>query len=357
MKKKILRLFICFLATISCFLFNNDIVKADDNKITVDVNGKVGTGGKDPCDQNTSLVCIYNLPAVRISYYEGNEYIAGADFYEENAYSSDSMKNLKAGTLNNSLNQQRKGIAIEKSKSYLISMVDFDKTKFVSEENQKDYYNKIINALKKQDIGADINDDSVGDYHVELVEKILKQLGACTGAKDCYNKSTNTSNKLVIEPLYNVQIQLQSNALAGKGSWKYGVGTAYTIAHEIRQDKYYQNCIRAHVDPGTCKLGWKTRSDKNHVGRLANSLLLTRNWNGIARVGALRSGPKYSLKTIDDPNKGYGMAVVKFKATRSTSGKIEQYCYRVENDGCDSATGDYDISVESTDKIEDVATC
>ena len=44
MKKKILRLFICFLATISCFLFNNDIVKADDNKITVGVNGVPGTG-------------------------------------------------------------------------------------------------------------------------------------------------------------------------------------------------------------------------------------------------------------------------------------------------------------------------
>lgn len=355
MKKKILRLFICFLATIGCFLFNNDIVKAAE-KIDVNVNGKVSTGGKDPCDQNTSLVCIYNLPAVRISYYKGNEYIDGADFYEKDAYSSKSMENLlKNGKLKSSLNKQRQGVAI--TKSFSISMVDFDNKNFVSEENQKDYYNKIINALKKQDIGADINDDSVGDYHVELVEKILKQLGACTDDKDCYNKSTNTNSRFVIEPLYNVRIQKQSDALASRGKWQYGPGTAYTIAHKIRNGGYYEECVNIGIK--NCELGWHTRSNKEHVGRLANSLLLTRNWNGIAKVSALKSDQKskYSLETIDNPKKGYGMAVVKFKAPRSTSGKIEQYCYRVENDGCDSANGDYDISVESTDKIEDVATC
>lgn len=356
MKKKILRLFICFLATISCFLFNNDIVKADDNKITVDVNGVPDTGGSDPCNQNNSLVCIYNLAAVRISYYEGDNYKAGADFYEANAYTRKSKKNLIDQNKLKGLNEQRKGQKIDES--HLISMVDFDNKNFVSEENQKDYYKKVLNALKKQEIGTDINDDRVGDYHVKLAEEILEQLGACTGAKDCYNKSINTNSRFVIEPLYNVQIQKQSDALGNKGKWSRGIGTAYTIAHEIRQDKYYQNCISANVDQSTCERGWKTRYDKKHVGRLANSLLLTKRWNGIAKVNPLVKGKSnYSLKTIDNSAKGYGMAVVKFKAPRSTSGKIEQYCYGVENDGCDSANGDYDISVESADKIEDVATC
>ena len=124
MKKKILRLFICFLAAISCFLFNNDIVKAAE-KIDVNFNGVPGTGGSDPCDSNESLVCIYNLAAVRISYYEGDDYIAGADFYEDNAYSKDSKDKLSGGKLKNSLNKPkpRKGKAIEKS--YLISMAGF----------------------------------------------------------------------------------------------------------------------------------------------------------------------------------------------------------------------------------------
>ncbi|MEI3499661.1 MAG: hypothetical protein V8Q71_04165 [Bacilli bacterium] len=148
MKKKILRLFICFLAAISCFLFNNDIVKADD-KITVDVNGVPGAGGSDPCDPNESLVCIYNLAAVRISYYEGNTYKAGADFYEDNAYTSDSKNKLAKNELQG-LNKQRKGIEI--SDSHLISMVEFDKKLFVSKDNQKSYYKKIISALKKTKI-------------------------------------------------------------------------------------------------------------------------------------------------------------------------------------------------------------
>ena len=70
MKKKILRLFICFLAAISCFLFNNDIVKADD-EIEIDSNGTPGSGGKDPCDP-WSYVCIYNYAAFKVTYYPTN---------------------------------------------------------------------------------------------------------------------------------------------------------------------------------------------------------------------------------------------------------------------------------------------
>lgn len=356
MKKKILRLFICFLATISCFLFNNDIVKADDNKITVGVNGVPGTGGSDPCDQKKSLVCIYNLAAVRISYYEGNNYKASADFYEDNAYSSKSMEKLKEGTLNASLNEQRKGYKIDGS--YLISMVEFNKKTFVSGENQKSYYKKIINALGDQQIGDDINDDGVRDYHVDLIEKILEILVPGKTAQEYYKMSINKNNKFVIEPLYRVQIQKQSDALAKSGKWKYGTGTAYTIAREITDDKYYKNCRDTGLADSKCKLGWKTRSNKNHVGRLANSLHLTKKWNGIDAVGALIKGKwNYSLETINNSSKGYGMAVVRFSPPTITRGNIEQYCYGVENDGCDSANGDYDISVESTDKIDDVATC
>ena len=135
MKKKILRLFICFLATIGCFLFNNDIVKAAE-KIDVNVNGVPGTGGSDPCDQKKSLVCIYNLAAVRISYYEGNTYKAGADFYEDNAYTSESKTNLIKQNKLEGLNKPREaGRKIDKS--YLIPMVEFDKKVFVSEKNQR----------------------------------------------------------------------------------------------------------------------------------------------------------------------------------------------------------------------------
>ena len=67
MKKKILRLFICFLAAISCFLFNNDIVRADDDEIEIDSNGTPGSGGKDPCDP-WSYVCIYNYAAFKVTY-------------------------------------------------------------------------------------------------------------------------------------------------------------------------------------------------------------------------------------------------------------------------------------------------
>lgn len=355
MKKKILRLFICFLATISCFLFNNDIVKADDNKITVGVNGVPGTGGSDPCDQKKSLVCIYNLAAVRISYYEGNNYKASADFYEDNAYSSKSMEKLKEGTLNASLNEQRKGYKIDGS--YLISMVEFNKKTFVSGENQKSYYKKIIKALGEQQIGDDINDDSVRDYHVDLIEKILEILVPGKTDQEYYNMSTNKNNKFVIEPLYRVQIQKQSDALAGAKNWKYGTGTAYTIAREITDDKYYKNCT-ANLADDKCKLGWKTRSNKNHVGRLANSLRLTSKWNGIEAVAALKKGnDNYSLETINNSKKGYGMAVFQFSPPTITRGNMDQYCYGVENDGCDSANEDYDISVKTADKIDDVATC
>ena len=355
MKKKILRLFICFLATISCFLFNNDIVKADDKKITVGVNGVPGTGGSDPCDQKKSLVCIYNLAAVRISYYEGNNYKASADFYEDNAYSSKSMEKLKEGTLNASLNEQRKGKKIDDS--YLISMVEFNKKTFVSGENQKSYYKKIIKALGEQQIGDDINDDGVRDYHVDLIEKILEILVPGKTDQKYYNMSTNKNNKFVIEPLYRVQIQKQSDALAGAKNWKYGTGTAYTIAREITDDKYYKNCT-ANLADDKCKLGWKTRSNKNHVGRLANSLRLTSKWNGIEAVAALKKGnDNYSLETINNSKKGYGMAVFQFSPPTITRGNMDQYCYGVENDGCDSANEDYDISVKTADKIDDVATC
>ena len=356
MKKKILRLFICFLATIGCFLFNNDIVRADDNKITVDVNGVPGTGGSDPCDSKESLVCIYNLAAVRISYYEGNEYKAGADFYEDNAYSNNSKTNLSRGELKNSLNKQRENIAIKNS--YLIHMVDFDKKTFVSGENQKSYYRQIINALKKQTPGNDINNDSVGDYHVDLIENILKKLVPGKSPQEYYNMSINKNNKFVIEPLYRVQIQEQSDALAKKGIWKYGTGTAYTIAKQIVEGGYYKRCLDTGLATNKCKLGWQTRSNKKHVGRLANSLRLTSSWNGIDAVGALKKGnTNYSLKTINDSTKGYGMAVVRFSPPSITRGKIEQYCYEVENDGCDPENENYDISVKATDKIDNAATC
>ena len=353
MKKKILRLFICFLAAISCFLFNNDIVKADD-KITVDVNGVPGAGGSDPCDPKESLVCIYNLAAVRISYYEGNAYKAGADFYEDNAYTSDSKNKLAKNELQG-LNKQRKGSEI--SDSYLISMVEFDKKLFVSKDNQKSYYKKIISALKKQELGSDINGDVTQDYHVTLTENILRKLVPGKTNIDYYNMATNKNNKFVIEPLYRVQIQKQSDALAKKGSWKRGIGTAYTIAYKIRHGGYYEECLSAGISKNKCELGWHTRSDKNHVGRLANSLRLTSNWNGIKAVENLKRGDKYSLKTIDDKTKGYGMAVVRFSPPSITRGEIKQYCYTVTNDGCDSQKGDYDISVESTDKIENATTC
>lgn len=355
MKKKILRLFICFLATISCFLFNNGIVKADDKKITVGVNGVPGTGGSDPCDQKKSLVCIYNLAAVRISYYEGNNYKASADFYEDNAYSSKSMEKLKKGTLNDALNEQRKGEEIDGS--YLISMVEFNKKTFVSGKNQKSYYKKIIKALGEQKMGDDINGDNVRDYHVDLIENILKQLVPGKTAQEYYKMSINKNNKFVIEPLYRVQIQKQSDALAGAENWKYGTGTAYTIAREITDDKYYKNCT-ANLAADKCKLGWKTRSNKNHVGRLANSLRLTSKWNDIEAVAALKKGnDNYSLETINNSKKGYGMAVFQFSPPTITRGNMDQYCYGVENDGCDSANGDYDISVKTADKIDDVATC
>lgn len=349
--KKISKITI-FLFMILSFLFVGN-VKADD-KITVDVNGVPGAGGSDPCDPKESLVCIYNLAAVRISYYEGNTYKAGADFYEDNAYTSDSKNKLAKNELQG-LNKQRKGIEI--SDSHLISMVEFDKKLFVSKDNQKSYYKKIISALKKQKLGSDINGDYTQDYHVTLTENILRKLVPGKTNIDYYNMATNKNNKFVIEPLYRVQIQKQSDALAKKGSWKRGIGTAYTIAYKIRHGGYYEECLSAGISKNKCELGWHTRSDKNHVGRLANSLRLTSNWNGINAVENLKRGDKYSLKTIDDKTKGYGMAVVRFSPPSITRGEIKQYCYTVTNDGCDSQKGDYDISVESTDKIENATTC
>lgn len=349
--KKISKITI-FLFMILSFLFVGN-VKADD-KITVDVNGVPGAGGSDPCDPKESLVCIYNLAAVRISYYEGNTYKAGADFYEDNAYTSDSKNKLAKNELQG-LNKQRKGSEI--SDSYLISMVEFDKKLFVSKDNQKSYYKKIISALKKQELGSDINGDDTQDYHVTLTENILRKLVPGKTNIDYYNMATNKNNKFVIEPLYRVQIQKQSDALAKNGSWKRGIGTAYTIAYKIRHGGYYEECLSAGISKNKCELGWHTRSDKNHVGRLANSLRLTSNWNGIKAVENLKRGDKYSLKTIDDKTKGYGMAVVRFSPPSITRGEIKQYCYTVTNDGCDSQKGDYDISVESTDKIENATTC
>ena len=186
MKKKILRLFICFLAAISCFLFNNDIVKADDDEIEIDSNGTPGSGGKDPCDP-WSYVCIYNYAAFKVTYYpakgDPKSKIYYTDKYKKNPFTQNGQKQLE-------------GRFSKATKFGKINFKDFKlgnaPKKFTSIEAQG-MYKKLWDQMKKKDS--------------KIVEAIFQDLTntSSTGIDDFVR--SNPDAYFFIEPIYQVKFK------------------------------------------------------------------------------------------------------------------------------------------------------
>ena len=361
MKKSHFKLFICFFAIIVSILFGSSVRAADEGYKAI-TNGTAGFGGYDPCSNEKSLVCIYGLVAFRISYYEDTSYIGAVDFYDTGIYKSFSDEKLKPTyniekSQSKSLNHNKKGQPVTKFQKIDLG-IDFDSSKFHVESAQKKVYSKFLNNLGSKKAAKT---DGLARNILHYIYLKSKNQNYVINSDFISDKLKNTSGKFVVEPLFLVRIQKQPDAIAGKGKWTYYIGTATTVAQEVTNFHYFYQCKDSGISSSTCQLGWQTRSNKNHVGRIANSMTLSKNWNGISKVSKLKkkdSGSGYSMKTVANFNKGYGMAIVYFDYNETvTHGAIQQYCYQLETDDCDSTNGDYDMSVKvsGTKTVDDAS--
>ena len=164
MKKRCLKLFICFLATISVFLFNNS-VKADET-IDINVNGKPGVGGQDPCDK-FSYVCIYNYAAFKVTHYRASG-AKETKIYYTSGYSKNPFK---------SVDKTKSRFGTEEITYERINFKNYDlgnvSKKFTSTSGQK-VYKKIIEQLKKRNskLTRKIMDDfGINDSYIKSNQK------------------------------------------------------------------------------------------------------------------------------------------------------------------------------------------
>lgn len=298
MKKKILRLFICFLAAISCFLFNNDIVKADDDEIEIDSNGTPGSGGKDPCDP-WSYVCIYNYAAFKVTYYPTNgkkkSVIYYTNKYKSNPFTQNGQKQLE-------------GRFSKATKFGKINFKDFNlgnaPKKFTSIEAQG-MYKKLWNQMKKKDS--------------KIVETIFQDLTntSSTGIDDFVR--SNPDAYFFIEPIYQVKIQGWNDAhkaLSTKvGNFKNYFGTANGVAKKVAKDSF--NECKNETSVQNCKEIFESRKEKGHVSRIANSLRLE-NKVTVGDFSLYAGNPKakrYKTEMVDlTENKGYGIGAIKLRS-------------------------------------------
>lgn len=298
MKKKILRLFICFLAAISCFLFNNDIVKADDDEIEIDSNGTPGSGGKDPCDP-WSYVCIYNYAAFKVTYYPTNgspkSKIYYTNKYKKNPFTQNGQKQLE-------------GRFSKATKFGKINFKDFKlgnaPKKFTSIEAQG-MYKKLWDQMKKKDS--------------KIVEAIFQDLTntSSTGIDDFVR--SNPDAYFFIEPIYQVKIQGWNdahNALSTKvGNFKNYFGTANGVAKKVA--KYSFDKCKNETSVQNCKEIFESRKEKGHVSRIANSLRLE-NKVTVGDFSLYAGNPKakrYKTEMVDlTENKGYGIGAIKLRS-------------------------------------------
>lgn len=337
MKKKILRLFICFLAAISCFLFNNDIVKADD-EIEIDSNGTPGSGGKDPCDP-WSYVCIYNYAAFKVTYYPTNgnpkSKIYYTDKYKKNPFTQNGQKQLE-------------GRFSKATKFGKINFKDFKlgnaPKKFTSIEAQG-MYKKLWDQMKKKDS--------------KIVEAIFQDLTntSSTGIDDFVRSKPDAY--FFIEPIYQVKIQGWNDAhkaLSTKvGNFKNYFGTANGVAKKVAKDSF-DGC-KNETSVQNCKEIFESRKEKGHVSRIANSLRLE-NKVTVGNFSLLAGNPKakrYKTEMVDlTGDKGYGIGAIKLRSYPINDNPPEEQhggtCYSYfENKfdaACDESADNYQTEIE-----------
>lgn len=337
MKKKILRLFICFLAAISCFLFNNDIVKADD-EIEIDSNGTPGSGGKDPCDP-WSYVCIYNYAAFKVTYYPAEGTPKSKIYYTDKYKSNPFIKNGQ---------KQLKGRFSEANKFENINFKDFKlgsvPKKFTSIEAQG-MYKKLWDQMKKKDS--------------KIVTTIFQDLTntSSTGIDDFVR--SNPDAYFFIEPIYQVKIQGWNDAhkaLSTKvGNFKNYFGTANGVAKKVAKDSF--NGCKNETSVQNCKEIFESRKEKGHVSRIANSLRLE-NKVTVGNFSLLAGNPKakrYKTEMVDlTGDKGYGIGAIKLRSYPINDNPPEEQhggtCYSYfENKfdaACDESADNYQTEIE-----------
>lgn len=337
MKKKILRLFICFLAAISCFLFNNDIVKADD-EIEIDSNGTPGSGGKDPCDP-WSYVCIYNYAAFKVTYYPA-EGTPKSKIYYTDKYNSNPF--IKKGQ------NQLEGRFSKADKFENINFKDFKlgsvPKKFTSIEAQG-MYKKLWDQMKKKDS--------------KIVKAIFQDLTntTSTGIDDFVRN--NLDAYFFIEPIYQVKIQGWNDAhkaLSTKvGNFKNYFGTANGVAKKVAIDSF--NKCKNETSVQNCKEIFESRKEKGHVSRIANSLRLE-NKVTVGNFSLLAGNPKakrYKTEMVDlTGKKGYGIGAIKLRSypinDNPPEGQHGGTCYSYfENKfdaACDESADNYQTEIE-----------
>jgi len=338
MKKKILRLFICFLAAISCFLFNNDIVKADD-EIEIDSNGTPGSGGKDPCDP-WSYVCIYNYAAFKVTYYpaEGGpkSKIYYTDKYKRDPFNSKNLKNT----------EDRKNFP--KTKDTKTEKIDFQKMglgnvpKSFTSVAAQGMYEKLWNKMT--------------DPNSKLVNKIFIDLTDANGDIAGFVKN-HKNDYFFVEPLYQVKIQKWQDAKQAvntkKGIFKSYLGTTYGVAHQVSVESFNE-CKKS--GGSECYEIYYSRKEKYHVSRIANSLRLEKKAK-VSNVELAAGIPKAKKGTTEMhdlvSNKGYGIGAIKLRSypvneppEDQTSGTCYSYFEKKSPASCEKETDSYQTEIE-----------
>jgi len=341
MKKKILRLFICFLAAISCFLFNNDIVKADD-EIEIDSNGTPGSGGKDPCDP-WSYVCIYNYAAFKVTYYpaEGGpkSKIYYTDKYKRDPFNSKNLKNT----------EDRKNFP--KTKDTKTEKIDFQKMglgnvpKSFTSVAAQGMYEKLWNKM------TDPNSKLVNKIFIDLTDANRDIAGFVKNHKNDY---------FFVEPLYQVKIQKWQDAKQAvntkKGIFKSYLGTTYGVAHQVSVESF--NECKKSGGGSECYEIYYSRKEKYHVSRIANSLRLEKKAK-VSNVELAAGTPKAKKGTtkmndLIKDNKGYGIGAIKLRSypvpdeppEDQTGGTCYSYFEKKSLASCEKETDSYQTEIE-----------
>lgn len=341
MKKKILRLFICFLAAISCFLFNNDIVKADD-EIEIDSNGTPGSGGKDPCDP-WSYVCIYNYAAFKVTYYpaEGGpkSKIYYTDKYKRDPFNSKNLKNT----------EDRKNFP--KTKDTKTEKIDFQKMglgnvpKSFTSVAAQGMYEKLWNKM------TDPNSKLVNKIFIDLTDANRDIAGFVKNHKNDY---------FFVEPLYQVKIQKWQDAKQAvntkKGIFKSYFGTTYGVAHQVSVESF--NECKKSGGGSECYEIYYSRKEKYHVSRIANSLRLEKKAK-VSNVELAAGTPKAKKGTtkmndLIKDNKGYGIGAIKLRSypvpdeppEDQTGGTCYSYFEKKSLASCEKETDSYQTEIE-----------
>lgn len=339
MKKKILRLFICFLAAISCFLFNNDIVKADD-EIEIDSNGTPGSGGKDPCDP-WSYVCIYNYAAFKVTYYPA-EGTPKSKIYYTNKYKSNPFSK-------NGLNGTKDRNGFSKTKDTKAKEINFQKMglgivpKSFTSVAAQGMYEKLWNKMT--------------DPNSKLVNEIFSDLTGTNGNIAEFVKN-HKDDYFFVEPLYQVKIQKWKDAQIAvhtkQGKFKSYLGTTYGVAHQVSVISFNE-CKSS--GGSNCDEIYFSRKEKYHVSRIANSLRLEKT----AKVGKveLKAGTPKAKKGTTKMNdlvsdKGYGIGTIKLRSypvpdeppEDQNSGTCYSYFEKKSPASCEKETDSYQTEIE-----------